>query len=318
MEKIVITGATSFIGMHLAKYFAQKNYDVIATISHNRLKYQGIKLARLEELEKYNIKIVELDIKDPSQLETNINLIKPDYWIQHAGWAEKYGSFDYDLAKSFEINAIPLNKLYELLVEVGAKGVLLTGSSAEYPDLETAALENDNGFPTMPYGLSKLVETIYAAQLAKRYQLSTRIIRVFIPYGEFDNPNKLFSSVYRSLSNNQTIDLSPCTQKRDFIYIDDLLAGYYSILKDSVNRTQIFDIFNICSGEAIPLKELLLTMAAALKVNKQLLNFGAIPMREGEPLISYGNNDKAKRVLNWVPNYTLEKGIQALIQNEKY
>ncbi len=64
----------------------------------------------------------------------------------------------------------------------------------------------------------------------------------------------------------------------------------------------IFDIFNLCSGKALGLKNLLLTLATAAGRESNLLRFGAIPMRAGEPPISYGDNRKAVALLRWRPS----------------
>ena len=71
------------------------------------------------------------------------------------------------------------------------------------------------------------------------------------------------------------------------------MNGYYKLLEDLTKKG--FDIFNLCSGEAIELKELLVIIASAMGKEISLLNFGALKMRAGEPLISYGNNEKASR-----------------------
>lgn len=322
MLKLVVTGVSSFIGMHLAKHFSANDFDVVGTISRDLVEYSGIQVLRLESLVECGVKIESLDILDESALRVFVQQERPNYWLQHAGWAEKYSEYGYDFDKGFHVNVSPLKALYSSLVETGCQGVVLTGSSAEYSNGDLAACEIDACFPLLPYGLSKLCETLYASQLAEFYSMPTRVVRVFIPYGAFDNPLKLISSVILSLNEGRAIDLSACTQKRDFLYVDDLVAGYGALVKD-LQRDELFDIFNICSGRAVSLKDVLLTLARHIKRDdcEKLLRFGARPMRAGEDMISYGSNQKAIDVLGWSSRYDLMSGIdecvdQVLLNNK--
>ena len=251
-------------------------------------------------MNKHSIDLVNLDLINNKLLEQFIYNYKPNYWFQHAGWAENYGSFEYDIEKGYQVNMAPLKIIYPALARIGCKGVIVTGSSAEYSDGNAADEENDPAFPTMPYGLSKLTETLYSKLLAINYNLPTRVVRVYIPFGEFDAPRKLIPTVIHSLFQNKSVALSPCTQKRDFIYIDDLMDGYLKVLLD-LNRDEIFEIFNLCSGQAMQLKQFLLILIESINANPKLLEFGAIKMRAGDPLISFGCNQKAKDVLKWYP-----------------
>lgn len=297
IKKILITGISSFIGFHLAKYFSQ-DFNVSGTISKNINDYKDIQKLRLSALIDYIEFVEEFDLRNHDMINKTIQYIKPDYFIYHAGWAKDYGSFNYDIKMGFHVNIEPLATVYSALKESECKGVIVTGSSAEYSDGKQANKETDVAFPNMPYGLSKLTETLYVKQLADRCNLPTRVVRVYIPFGPFDSPHKLIPSVISSLKKNKKIEISPCEQKRDFIYIEDLIKAYEALLGD-LNRRPIFDIYNICSGKATKLKELLLIIATELGSSHDLLNFGAKQMREGEPLISYGSNQKIIDILGF-------------------
>ncbi len=130
-NKIVITGVSSFIGFSLAKYFSNLNYSVIGIISNSKKNYTGIKADRINELSKYPIDLVNLDIVNNRLLEQFIYNYKPNYWIQHAGWAENYGSFEYDIKKGHQINMSPLNIIYPALAKINCSGIIVTGSSTQ-------------------------------------------------------------------------------------------------------------------------------------------------------------------------------------------
>jgi len=306
-KKAVVTGVSSFIGMHLAQTLAQQSYRVVGTFSRDALEYDSLHKARFDVLSSAGVVLRKLDLTKVESIRELINNELPKIWVHHAGWAEHYTSLDYDLVRAHEVNVRPLSNLYGMLKECECHGVIVTGSSAEYSNSSTACKEDDLCWPTTPYGLSKLSESIRARQLAIQHNLSTRVVRVFIPFGPIDSSQKLIPSTVVALKEKRPINLSPCEQKRDFIFIEDLIRGYLAVIQD-LYREEIFDIFNICSGIALPLKKLLNKLANLLQADPALLNFGKFSMRHGEPDISYGSNKKAEQILGWRPN-SLEEGL---------
>jgi nucleoside-diphosphate-sugar epimerase len=314
--KIILTGISSFIGVHLTKLFRQQGHDIVGIISRNINEYDGIRSQRLSIVKDIGVKILRLDITDHDAISSIIQKEKPEIWIHHAGWAESYGSMDYDIDKGHRVNVTPLKKLFSSLAEISCKGIILTGSSAEYSDSDSACKEDDACWPATPYGLSKLSETIRARQLSEQYNIRTRIARVFIPFGPLDAPQKLIPSVVQALKTKTSVDLSACEQRRDFIYVEDLVTGYEALLND-LDRNINFDVFNLCSGNATRLKDLLSELIMQAKGDSRLLNFGARPMREGETPVSYGSNDKARDVLGWVPR-PLGVGLKSYLEEENF
>ncbi len=311
-RKVLITGASSFIGCHLAHYFhASGRYAVVATGSQPLAAYRDVYRERLEDLASAGVVFRQLNLVRPREIKTVVREVHPDYCIHHAGHARAYGSLDYDLQKGQAVNVAPLGGLYGSLAACGCKGVVITGSSAEYTDSDDACREDACCLPTMPYGLSKLAETIFARQMARLHQLPTRVARVFIPYGPRDAAAKLISSVVTALEQGQAVELSACLQKRDFIHVEDLVSGYDALLDDTA-AGPVFDIYNVCSGVALPLKELLLQLAGQMGADPGLLQFGQLPMRAGEPPVSYGSTTKIKRRLNWLPA-ELESGLRRFL-----
>lgn len=296
-DTVVVTGASSFVGMHLVEALASAGYRVIAAHSRTRDRYDGIRADRLVRIADCAT-LHELDLREPSAIAALVDLAGPKLWVQHAGHAENYGSLDYDLVAGTAVNLVPLNSIYSRLAGSGC-GVIVTGSSMEYAVSGDANREDETCWPDTPYGLSKLSETLAARQLALRYAVPTRVARLYIPFGRFDNPAKLLSLVSAALAAGKPVDLSPCEQRRDFTAVADICRGYLALAND-MGRTA-FDLFNLCGGRALPLKALLLALAKSAGRDPALLRFGAIPMRPGEPPVSFGDNGKAKELLHWHP-----------------
>lgn len=293
----IVTGISSFVGMHLARRFAREGFRVVGTISKPRPAYDGMRAARLRELDGV-VTFVELDIADAEAVAAAVEKFSPSLWLHHAGYTTAYTSNDYDSAKGFAANVAPLTHIYRSLAGRDC-GVLLTGSSAEYSASDRANREDDACFPDSPYGLSKLAGTLRARQLSTQFNVPTRVARIYIPCGTFDGPEKLLAQVVDGLRRNATVELSACTQARDFLGVSDLCDAYVALHKDMPRAP--FDIFNICGGEAVVLRDFLLDIARTMKADPALLRFGARPMRPGEAPVSFGSNDKAHRILGWKP-----------------
>lgn len=305
---VVVTGASSFIGCRLAVRLAQRYGRVVAVVSGDPDGYEPLRRSRLTAVCAAGAELKKLNLEDAASVRGWVQEVRPAIWVQHAGWAREYGSlYRYDLARGHAVNVEPLGPLYASLAEAGCEGVLITGSSAEYGDTEKACLEEDACWPSTPYGLSKLAETVRARQLAQQYGLPTRTARVFLPFGPLDAPTKLLPSAAGALLRREAVELSPCGQYRDFVHVDDLAAGYDALIGDlRKRRHQLFDIFNLCGGRPVRLRELLLELAARVGADPALLRFGARPMRAGEAQFSFGSNDKAAMLLGWRPRELAE------------
>lgn len=311
----VVTGVSSFLGVHIAAGLANRGYRVIGTVSGPASNYTGIQKQRLDKLSASGIRLTQLDITDSSALRQTVADASPDLWFAHAGWATRYSSLDYDLNMGHAINVAPLTALYEALEETDCAGVIVTGSSAEYSDSASANSESDACQPTLPYGLSKLAQTLRAAQLASLSGIKTRVARIYIPFGPLDAPGKLLSSAVAALLAKQPIDLSACTQARDFVHVDDIVEAY-ARLAANLDDDPDFDIFNISRGKATELKSLLVEIADAARAPRSLLRFGARPMRDGEVAYSFGDASKAQRVLGWQARPLTESVEQLLRESQ--
>jgi nucleoside-diphosphate-sugar epimerase len=309
-QKIIVTGASSFVGCHLTQGLSRINgWNVIPLGSKNSEDYKNSQIQRIEFSVKKK-KWAILDLRDEIGTKQFIQKFRPDIWVHHAGHASNYASPEYSVKDGYDTNVAPIKYIFKSLAENGCRGVIVTGSSLEYSNADKACLESDSCTPETLYGQSKLLETLTALEMSDRFDLPTRIVRLFIPFGPMDNPNKLIHYVINRLKNKTAVDLSPCKQKRDFIYIDDVVKAYSLLIKD-LDRGGA-EIFNVCSGEAISLENIINLIAEAIGAHKGLLNFGSRTMRKGEQMISYGSNYKALETLEWKPG-KVEDGLLKLI-----
>lgn len=309
---VVVTGITSFVGYHLARHFSREGFLVIGTSTGAAKPRDGIEALRLTKLADSSVISASLDITKSDELTSFIAKYKPDFWIHHAGWTKDYRSPLFDSGRAYSINVAPLATVYESLKKTDCRGVIVTGTDGEYGNSNEIHREDEACMPLTPYGLSKLSETIRSYQLSLQHGIPTRVARLFIPYGPLDAPWKMISSAVKALREKRVIDLSSCEQSRDFLYIDDVVCGYMALIRDMEEHSDMFDIFNICSGKAATLKQLLLSIAGALSSDRALLSFGALEQRALEAPVCYGDNSKALQRLKWKPS-PIEEGISRFL-----
>ncbi|MDQ0313615.1 NAD-dependent epimerase/dehydratase family protein [Amorphus orientalis] len=295
--KVLITGVTSFVGYHLAAGFRAEGHEVIGAVSRPGM-LEGIRGERTRRLAAAGVPLEPLDLTRPEEIADRARTVQPDLWIQHAGYTKNYAGADYDLTAGHALNVAPLGPIFAAMVELGG-AVIVTGTVSEYADGDAPHTEDEACLPSTPYGLSKLTETLFARQLALRTGVPTRVARLFLPFGPLEAPEKLLPSVAAALRDGREVALSPCLQRRDVLPVEDVVALYLA-LADDLPRTT-FDLFNVCSGEAPALRDVVLAIADTLGADPTLCRFGARPMRPGEPDIIVGSTHKARQLLGWSP-----------------
>lgn len=135
-------------------------------------------------------------------------------------------------------------------------------------------------------------------------------------YGSGDDKTKFVSYIADLLMNNaDKIDLTPGEQKRDFVYIEDVVEAFLKIIVRSEELDKGFYEFQVCSGQEITIKDLVLMIKNIIGNSKTLLNFGAVPYRENEVMVSSADASEIRK-LGWSAKYTLEEGLKKMIETE--
>jgi nucleoside-diphosphate-sugar epimerase len=137
-------------------------------------------------------------------------------------------------------------------------------------------------------------------------------MKIFHMFGPNDNPSKFIQNILiRLLNNERFINLTPGNQKRDFIFVDDVVNAYRVLLEKSEVIQDKFSQFEVGTGVGTSLKKML-GLALRLTNSKSELRFGALDYREGEIMKSKANIGSLVH-LGWLPNYTLADGLKITI-----
>ena len=153
------------------------------------------------------------------------------------------------------------------------------GSSEEYGEIESPFFESAREEPNSPYALVKQLTTNTAMMLHRNYAFPIMVVRPGNLFGPLQNKSKFIPYVIEQLRTNQPLNVTPCEQKRDFIYVDDFVDGIHQLMR--VAHVAQGEIVNVSSGESIALKVIIEHCRKILNSTSEV-NYGAIPYRANE------------------------------------
>ena len=293
MKKIVITGATSFIGVHLIQEWLKYDCDIYAIVRPNSMNISRLSV-------NPHIHIVELVMDDYDQISSKVQ--EADYFY-HLAWEGARVPYRDD-QKIQEHNYLCSLKAMHAAHLIGCKFFMGSGSQAEYGKMDDSVTEQTKCLPNTEYGKFKLKTCIELEKLATDYDMRFIWTRIFSIYGKYDYDKSLISSCLKKMSVNESIELTECKQLWDFLYVGDAASAMIMF----ANTTCQNGIYNLASGDIRPLREYIIEMRNILH-SKSELNFGAIPYEISGPVNLQPDIYKIKNEINWAPQVSFSDGI---------
>lgn len=260
--KFVITGATSFIGLELIDYLLSLGHSVVAVCRPTSKSKQLIpKRCKILELEMYEYQIAIANMQ--LQADVFINL----------AWAGT-GHRGRDKKDVQEENAVYSAESIILANKIGCKLFVETGSQAEYGSTMDIQQEDNVCDPFSEYGKAKLKVKEYGFQLSEQYNIKYIHLRIFSIFGENDHPWTLVMSALDRMLANEDVDLSPCTQNWNFLYVNDAVRIIVSLCENAIkNENFQHEVYNIASLDTRELK-LFVERMKELSGSSSKLNYG--------------------------------------------
>ncbi len=273
--KILITGATGFIGSHLIfELLKNKSNQIIATSKNTN------KAKKFEWFSK--VKFIEFDFNNYKDENLYSLFQKPDQII-HLAWNNLS-----DVKNPKHLNETLLNhyKFIESMVAAGLKEIVVTGTCFEYGMIEGSLSENLEVNPINSYGKAKNKLREMIVDLKKKYNFIYKWIRVFYVYGERQSETSLMYLLDLAIKNkDKEFNMSGGEQLRDFLYIEDVVK-YIRLIADQ--KIYINQVINCCSGKPISVKDLVMRYLKERKYSLKL-NLGYYPYPDFEPMSFWGD-----------------------------
>ena len=274
--RILLTGATGWIGSHVARELLRRGHDVHATI---RPKSDRRRIADIES---------RLTIH-----EGGMDLVPIDAdAVVHIAW--------YTVPKlylSSPENRDCLEASRRLLSKTKGRAIF-AGSCFEF-ELTEKPLKEDS--PTKPLTLYAECKDTLRREVEVRPDSAW--VRFFYQYGPWEDPRRLVPAVITKQLKGESTPVTPGYQRADYLHVEDVASAVCSVAE-----SRLQGCVNVGSGEAPSVREIV-SRIADLGGRPDVIQWGAFPQREGEPMLIRADNAKL-RSTGWEPKYTLDAGLR--------
>ena len=288
MSRVLLTGATGFIGRHALIALAEAGHQVHA-------------VARRRGPDTPGVIWHEVDLLSGCEIVAEV---QPEVLV-HLAWYAEHGKFwsSVENVRWVEASLALLRKF----ADAGGRRAVMAGSCAEYEFSRELYPESAPLRPASLYGAAKHGLHVVACAFCRQADIELAWGRVFFLYGPFEAPGRFVPSLVLSLLRGDSAPMTEGTQRRDFLHVADAGAAF-AALADS----RVTGAVNVASGEAVALRDIALQIARRLGA-EGLLQIGALPMREGEPPALLADVRRLRDEVGWSPRIELPDGLDAVI-----
>lgn len=293
MKKVLVTGASGFIGRQCISFLRERGYEIYAFSSKSPTSLSD------------DVHWIQHDLLRSSSIRDVISAIKPSHLL-HLAWVTTHGKFWHSRENLDWLKASI--DLIEAFALEGGRRAVFSGTCAEY-DWNAVEFTEETS-PCRPhtlYGSSKLSMYLILDSLAKQMGFSQAWGRIFYLYGPHETSSRFIPSVIQGLLKHEVIPCSHGGQIRDFLHVRDVASAFAALLDSEVQGA-----VNIGSGDGVSLKEVIKKVSSRLG-GAEHVKFGALPAPKNEPAIMIANTKRLREEVGWIPALSLEKGLHDTI-----
>ncbi len=293
MKRILLTGATGFIGRHCLPFLSSRGYEVHAVSTRCPMDSSSV------------IHWHKIDLLNSLQLQDLVTDVMPSHLL-HFAWYVVPGKCWTSLENIRWVQSSL--ELLQAFVVNGGKRAVLAGTCAEYDWRYGYCSERVTPLlPSTLYGTCKHSLQIILDSLSKETGLSTAWGRIFFLYGPYEHQDRLTSSVIRSLLMGEKARCSHGNQIRDFLYVKDVADAFIALLESGVEGP-----VNIGSGRPVVLKNIIQKISDKIN-NSDHIEYGAVPMSSDDPPLLVADVSRITKEVGWTPKYELDRGLDETI-----
>lgn len=314
-KAILITGGAGFIGSNLCEYFLSEGYKVVCLDNFATGHRHNLK----DFINNPNFSLIEGDIRKATDCAIAVKGV--DYVLHQAA----LGSVPRSINDPVTTNDVNVSGFLNMLVaarDEKVKRFVYAASSSTYGDSEALPkVENVIGKPLSPYAITKYVNELYAEIFSKTYGLETIGLRYFNVFGRKQDPNGAYAAVIPKFVMQFMQHESPKINgdgnySRDFTYIDNIIQ-MNELAMLTQNPEAINTVYNTAYGDRNTLNNLVDYLKEFLaeydpKIGNVAVEYG--PNRAGDIPHSLASIDKAKTLLGYNPQYSMQEGLKAAVE----
>lgn len=295
MKKVLLTGASGFIGQHCLNPLISSGYEIHAVSRDARIQpsFSGVNWHTA-------------DLLDKEQVSQLLEALNPTHLL-HVAWYPAHG--DYWTSEENLKWTSAGEHLVEQFARLGGKRFVGVGTCAEY-DWHGDGLFIESSTPVAPttlYGACKNALRLSVDALADQVGLSTAWGRVFYLYGPHEHPTRLVASVINSLVRGAEARCTHGRQVRDFLHVQDVADALVALLNSEVKG-----VVNIGSGTGVAINEVVGEIGRKLNC-EDLIKLGAIAAQADEPRRLVADVTRLREEVGWSPRRDLSQGLDETI-----
>ena len=298
MSNVLITGASGFIGANLVRNLINTKDQI-----HILIRKQS-NLWRLNNIiSECNVHFV--DISKIDEVRNMISKVKPEI-VYHCATFGVYPN-QKDASKMEQTNVTgTLNLLTSLHENSELERLVNLGSVSEYGPKSNSIKETEPTQPFDSYGVTKVSQTKLVEYYSHQKKLPAVTLRIFTPYGIFEEPGRLISDVMVAAVKKNPLKIFSRKAKRDFVYIDDVTSA---LIKASNKPGIDGEIFNIGSGNATSVEEIVNLVSKVTNIDLEVSWYDE-NQREYDKTGTNGFADLQKvKKIDWKPEVSLKDGL---------
>lgn len=313
-KKILVTGGAGFIGSNLCDTLLEKGNQVICLDNYATGKEENI--AHL--FSNSNFQFILGDIRNLEDCKKAVDGV--DYVLHQAA----LGSVPRSIADPITSNEVNVSGFLNMLVasrDADVKRFVYAASSSTYGDSKgLPKVEGVIGKPLSPYAITKYVNELYADVFSKTYGIETIGLRYFNVFGRRQDPNGAYAAVIPKFVGQFMNGESPVINgdgnySRDFTYIDNVVQA--NLLCLVASESAVNTVYNVAYGDRNTLNDLVGYLKEELSVFDSKINEIEVihgPNRVGDIPHSLASVDKAKELLNYDPQFSLQQGLKEAVK----
>lgn len=308
-KQIFITGAAGFIGYHMALKLKQRGDHVVGFDNFNSYYSPELKRARVNELLKNGITVIEGDLQDFDTLKKGIEEHQTTHLLHLAAQAGVRYSLQYPASYVRSnidgfLNVLEVCRQYPQMKLIYASSSSVYGQNKKLPYSVEDRTDKQASF----YGVTKKANELMAQTYHHLFAIPMIGLRFFTVYGPWGRPDMAYFSFTQAILENRPIEIYNYGQmRRDFTYIDDIVSGVLAAIDSQLP----YGLFNLGHHHPEELGHMVMILERELGVKAQKI---LLPMQPGDVLSTFADIEESSRQLGFVPKVSLEEGLKHFVK----
>lgn len=301
MKRILITGATGFVGANLARRLLTDGHEVHLLV---RPRYASW---RIEEILSH-VTLHTMPLTDGGALDALVASLRPE-WIFHLAAHGAY-SWQNDAHEIEQTNVVGTTNLVEACVKTGFEAFVNAGSSSEYGFKDHAPGEDERLEPNSCYAAAKASATLFCRQAALEHQVNLTTLRLYSAYGPYEEPARLMPTLISCGLKDVLPPLVNPDIARDYVYVDDVCEAFVVAAE---KKSPPGSIFNLGTGIQTSMREVVEVARRVMNISAEP-QWGSMPDRSWDSTIWVADARKITSTLGWKPALSFEQGFVKMVE----